>query len=788
MRFALTLVLPLALLGCRDNEPVDLDGDGFIADDCNDADALVYPGAVELCNGVDDDCNVLIDDEPDDAVTFYADRDGDGYGSASDTESACDLPNGFVVDSSDCDDASDEIHPGATEADCTDSTDYNCDGSVGYADADGDGWPACQDCDDALLGVSPDADETCDGIDNDCDGASDETGSIGESNWYPDSDGDGYGDPLQPMRACDQPTGYVSDNLDCNDSSADAHPGGVESCDNLDNDCDGEVDDNAPDASTWYGDGDSDGYGNPAVSVQACSAPAGFLADSSDCDDSDVGSNPDAVEVCDDIDNNCDSDIDEGFDKTWFADFDADGHGYVGWTVEDCVQPVGFASTSDDCDDDNSAAYPGATEVCDEADNNCDGTVDEGVSVTWYLDGDGDDHGRSTVTSDECVRPAGYVAASDDCDDTDSAAYPGNTEVCDKVDNNCDGSIDEGVTALWFLDGDGDGHGRTGVTSDECTMPAGFAAIDDDCDDLDGNVNPDEAQVCNGIDDDCSGLPSDEVDGDDDGFMVCENDCDDTDAAINTDATEIWYDNVDQDCDAGSDYDQDGDGDDIASSGGTDLNDLDPTCTTDCIDGSTQATAGLSCDSILTSHPSSADGPYWLDPDDDGDTSDAVETFCDMTRHGGGWTLVYKISDNSSMKSNGAVNVANLLTDDNSLATVGKLDDGHIRDLYTDQIRIDQYGANNNPFFCTIDNIAAYNDNTVNTKKCSTTYDSGAGYTAGSGGSYAYSFGSWYTTGSIIVQLNYNDSRLGSHTVYGGSSSDGGCTSSGGCHAQVWIR
>jgi len=346
MRF---LPLILLLAACRDDGPIDVDGDGFVdQEDCNDSDAEINPSAPEVCNGVDDNCTGTIDDNAIDGATYYLDADGDGFGNGAQGTSACDAPAGHVTDGSDCNDGDAAFNPEAVEADCADVNDYNCDGSVGYADADGDGFAACQDCDDSTNAINPGATEACDGIDNDCDGALDEAGATGESAWFTDSDGDGYGYAEDMTIACDAPEGTVANNDDCNDSSAAAHPGGTEVCDSLDNDCNGSTDGtDASDASNWYPDGDGDGYGSGSTVSTACLQPAGFVADATDCNDTDSGAHPGAVETCDGGDENCDGLIDE--------DFDTDGDG-----VTTC---------GGDCDDTTAAVFPGATEACDGDDN-----------------------------------------------------------------------------------------------------------------------------------------------------------------------------------------------------------------------------------------------------------------------------------------------------------------------------------------------------------------------------------------------------------------------------------
>ena len=179
--------------------PPDSDGDGDPAStDCDDTDATVYTGATETCDGVDEDCDGVIDDNPaSGGNTFYADADADGYGSASGALSACSLPSGYATSSTDCNDTDATINPGATEV--------------------------------------------CDSVDNDCDGSTDETGATGGTTWYLDSDLDGYGGSTTST-ACTAPSGYISTGGDCNDSSASFAPGVAEIDDNLDQDCDGFVD------------------------------------------------------------------------------------------------------------------------------------------------------------------------------------------------------------------------------------------------------------------------------------------------------------------------------------------------------------------------------------------------------------------------------------------------------------------------------------------------------------------------------------------------------------------
>ncbi|MBN2800103.1 MAG: putative metal-binding motif-containing protein, partial [Deltaproteobacteria bacterium] len=272
-----TLLLALALAACRKEEPafLDLDADGVTADlDCDDTDATVFPGAEERCDGLDNDCDAEIDEEAVDTLTYFRDADLDGFGDPADTTTACQLPDGFADNDGDCDDTSEDFHPGAPEADCADPNDYNCDGSVGFADADADGVPACRECDDADPDRFPGNPESCDEVDNDCNYLVDDA-PYDAATFYADLDGDGHGDPQNSALACQAPEGWLSEADDCDDLEARAFPGNAETCDGLDNDCDGSVDLDAQDAPTWYADADGDQYGDTDAALVACEAAEG---------------------------------------------------------------------------------------------------------------------------------------------------------------------------------------------------------------------------------------------------------------------------------------------------------------------------------------------------------------------------------------------------------------------------------------------------------------------------------------------------------------------------------
>ena len=185
------------------------------------------------------------------------------------------------------------------------------DTGISYAvDADGDGHASTgtggDDCDDANPSIHSGAVEVCDGVDQDCDGVVDDN-AVDAPTWFGDTDADGYGEAADPLSACTAPDGYVADGTDCDDTDPAVHPGADEVCDGVDQDCDGVVDDNAVDAPTWYRDGDADGYGDPAGTQTICTAPEGYVADGSDCDDADPAVHPGVYDACDDgIDSNCD--------------------------------------------------------------------------------------------------------------------------------------------------------------------------------------------------------------------------------------------------------------------------------------------------------------------------------------------------------------------------------------------------------------------------------------------------------------------------------------------------
>ena len=164
-----------------------------------------------------------------------------------------------------------------------------------------------------------------------------------------------------------------------------------------------------------------------------------------DCDDSDPAVNPGADELCDGIDNDCDDSIDEGVTAAQYVDSDDDGYGDDATEVVDCIGLSGYAEQGGDCDDGDATSFPGASELCDGLDNDCDGIIDDGLSLsTFYADVDGDGYGDADSTIESCVSPEGYVEDDTDCEDSRADANPSLTEVCsDGVDNDCDGTAND---------------------------------------------------------------------------------------------------------------------------------------------------------------------------------------------------------------------------------------------------------------------------------------------------------------------------------------------------------
>ncbi len=596
-------------------------GKSDVLGDCDDSDANVHPDAPDDCDGNDDEnCNGIPDDGF--GIFWSIDEDGDGYGDASLAIEQCDDPGaGWTDNADDCDDSRASVNPAGIEAcnsiddDCNGTVDDNIAIAVWWADTDGDGFgdasapsSSCspgsgfvqnkQDCDDTADDVNPLADELCSnvGVDNDCDGDSTEQGST-LPRWYLDSDSDGYGDPtMSSAPQCDQPTGYVADNTDCDDTAAAVNPGETEVCatPGVDDDCSGAAEDNAIDRNTYYVDDDEDGWGDPNAPIEACddSAPdVAAIADLSDpaeydCDDTDSSVYPTATESCNLVDDDCDGDVDEGaLPVDWYLDSDGDGFG-AGAATNQCDAPsADHVRNANDCLDSDANVHPNADELCSTVgvDDDCSGVADDpGASDTspFYVDTDSDGHGaQGTLPVQACTAPSGTVASNDDCDDSDATISPSDPELCSTVgvDDDCDGTADEigaSDAPSWYPDSDDDGFGATSGVISACNAPTGYLADNTDCDDTSDTVNTSEPERCStpGVDDDCNGTPDDNGatdtttwyrDLDDDGvgldntvdectlpsgYSGVNGDCDDNEPNETPGGTEVVYDGFDNDC------------------------------------------------------------------------------------------------------------------------------------------------------------------------------------------------------------------------------------------------
>ena len=689
--------------GWKDCLDEDDDNDG-IEDglDCAPVDPLVHPGAVEACDGTDNNCDLTVDegfpDSDNDGIadcvdgdldgdgvldvddncpakqnSGQEDLDGDGVGDECDadvdgdsipngTDNCPDLKNTMQTDvdndglGDSCDSDADNDGTGNDDDNCAlvynpDQLDSDNDG-VGDAcedDKDGDGVADMQDCAPLNPAIYPGAEEVCDGADNNCNSLPDE--------GFTDSDADGLKDCVDPD---DDNDGDVDDS-DCAPSDPGVSKFAAEVCDGIDNDCDVDIDEDLGTVACGKGQ----------CSHKTAKCQGGELVQ---CDPF-AGAE---VEACDSVDNDCDGLVDEdmGFVSCGLGacfhmtaaceggqlvecdpfagaevevcdgvDNDCDGKTDEDMGTEACGQGQCFHVVSaciggvvQACD-----PFAGALgEVCDGADNDCNGETDEGLgSTTCGL-------GGCEHTVDNCANGVANI-----CNPLEGAAL----EACDGADNDCDGLVDEELGVIVC------GKGQCEHLVDNCS--GGQAGV---CNPLEGQGD----EICDGVDNDCDGQVDEDLGSTTCGVGECEhtvenclggqaNECDPQEGAVD----EVC-DGLDNNCDGSTDegfadtdddktpdcLDDDDDGDgyddgDDCEPLNADVNpDADEDCGNgiddDCDDAKDFADSDcvlLSCKDLALSDPNAGDGLYEIDPDGAGGDV-AFEAYCKMNEHGGGWTLI----------------------------------------------------------------------------------------------------------------------------------------------------
>jgi len=302
----------------------------------------------------------------------------------------------------------------------------------------------------------------------------------------------------------------------------------TEICNGIDDDCDGSVDEGL--LTTYYADADGDGYGSDVSTTQACSVPVGYVSIGGDCNDNNNSINPDAVEICNGVDDDCDGNIDNGIVLSecqicdegnlidlpiidWYQDADGDGFGNASISIADCLQPDGYVSNSTDCDDTDETI----TTVCFNVIVSTAGTggsitplgqtnVNQGNNQLYTITPDcGYEIVDVLVNGNSIGAVDSYTFENVQADQTISVTFSLKAEVCNGLDDDCDGITDNVPnlsecqicqggelvnlpTSTWYADLDGDNHGDASSAVEDCVQPDDYVSSNDDCNDTDALI------------------------------------------------------------------------------------------------------------------------------------------------------------------------------------------------------------------------------------------------------------------------------------------------------------